>query len=134
MKKVFLLLILLSCTIIPSVKFDKVSFNVELARTVEEQEKGLMFRDSMPDNHGMIFLFNAEMERSFWMKNTLIPLDMVFLDKNMTVKEVKANVQPCKADPCEVYNSKPAMYVLEINAGLADKYQIKEGAKMILRQ
>ena len=134
MKRALLLLLLLSCTAVPSVNFDKVSFTVELARTVEEQEKGLMFRDSMPDNHGMIFLFDDQTERSFWMKNTLIPLDMIFLDKNMSVVEVKANVPPCKADPCEVYNSKPAMYVLEINAGLSEKYIIVEGSKMSLRK
>lgn len=118
------------------VTFDNgVSFEIEIARTPAEQSKGLMFRESMPENHGMLFIFNEESSKTFWMKNTLIPLDMIFLDGNMMVVEVKANVLPCKADPCPTYPSeKPAKYVLELNAGAAEKKNIRVGMKADLRE
>ncbi len=130
MKRFLLLLLLLSCTTsTPTVSFDNVKFSVELAKTPAEHEKGLMFRDSLPDDKGMLFVFEDEAPRSFWMKNTLISLDMVFLDKGMGVVDVKHNVPPCKEDPCPSYNSSaPAMYVLEINSGLAQKYKITAGS------
>lgn len=120
-------LFLLACTS-PSVVFDNVSFDVEMAQTSEERAKGLMFRESMPENHGMLFVFEEDAPRSFWMKNTLIPLDMIFIDGNMTVVDVK-NAVPCKEDPCSTYSAH-GTYVLEINAGLAEKYGIKAGSRM----
>ncbi|VVB80979.1 putative ACR [uncultured archaeon] len=121
------LILLISCSV-PAVTFDNVSFSVEVAQTQQEKARGLMFRESMPDNHGMLFVFDKSGPLSFWMKNTLIPLDMVFIDGNMTVVDVKTAV-PCKADPCASYKSS-GMYVLEINAGLAEKYGIKNGSVM----
>ncbi len=120
------LLFLLACT--PNVVFDNVSFDVEIAQTPEERSKGLMFREFMPENHGMLFAFDDDVPRSFWMKNTLIPLDIIFLDGNMTVVDVK-NAVPCVEDPCSTYSAH-GKYVLEINAGLAEKYGIKSGSKM----
>jgi len=115
------------------VYFDNVSFEIELARSPAEQSKGLMFRESLSQNHGMLFIFDEESPKTFWMKNTLIPLDMIFLDGNMMVVEIKANILPCKADPCPTYPSeKPAKYVLELNAGSAEK--IVPGMKMLLRE
>lgn len=94
-------------------------FYVEIAATPEEQRVGLMFRESLPQDEGMLFIFDEESEKVFWMKNTLIPLDMVFFDSNWTVVEVKRGVLPCKDDPCERYKSLPARYVLEVNSGAA---------------
>lgn len=131
MKRILLLLLLLSCAVGPKVMFDNgAEFSVELAQTPAEKAKGLMNRSSMPENHGMLFIFNNEAPRSFWMKNTLIPLDMIFLGANMSVIEIKSNVPPCEADPCPTYTSLPAMYVLEINAGLSEKSGIKIGSLM----
>jgi len=102
--------------------------DVEIADTKEERTKGLMYRDSMNDNHGMFFVFDNEEKLSFWMKNTLIPLDMIFFDSNYRVVHVQKNARPCKADPCEVFPSiKPAKYVLEVKAGTSDRLEIKEG-------
>ena len=130
-KRFLLLLLLLSCTVVPKVVFDNgVKFDVELAQTSAEKAKGLMYRSSMPENHGMLFIFDAVAPRSFWMKNTLIPLDMIFIDSEMKVVEIKSNVLPCEADPCPTYTSLPAMYVLEINAGLSEKSGIKIGSLM----
>jgi len=67
------------------------------------------------------------------MKNTLIPLDMIFIDSELKVVEVKANVMPCMGDPCPQYKSVPAMYVLEINGGLAEKKGIKAGSFVTLK-
>ena len=67
----------------------------------------------------MLFIFDEQSPKTFWMKNTKIPLDMVFLDSNWTVVEIKRDVPPCFEDPCERYTSLPAQYVLEVNAGAA---------------
>jgi hypothetical protein len=136
MKKVLLVLLLISCAAAPTLYFDNgVSFEVELARTSAEQQTGLMNRESMPENHGMLFIFEENGPKTFWMKNTLIPLDMLFLDEDMAVVEIKANVPPCKADPCATYPSeKSAKYVLELNAGSAEKNGIQVGAKANLRE
>ncbi len=134
MKRVFFLLLLLSCSAVPNVSFDNgASFTVEPARTNEEKAKGLMHRESMPTDHGMLFVFDKDAPRAFWMKNTLIPLDMIFIDEEWKVVEIRADVQPCKEDPCPTYPSKPAKYVLEINGGLAGKTGIQVGSKMSLR-
>ncbi len=128
MKRILSLLLLLSCTSSKVVFDNGAEFTVEYARTTEEMQKGLMFRDSMPDNHGMLFVFDDVSPRTFWMKNTLIALDMIFVDENMSVVEIKSNVPPCGEDSCQQYTSKPAKYVFEINAGLAEKNGIKVGS------
>jgi len=131
-KKVLLLLVLFACTPSPSVHFDDTMFTVEIAETSEERSKGLMFRESMREDHGMLFIFDEVAPRSFWMKNTLISLDMIFLDDTLVVVDIKQNVPPCEADPCPAYSSSlPAMYVLELNAGIAEKEGIVLGSRML---
>lgn len=106
-------------------------FIVELADNDETRTRGLMFREHMGKEHGMLFTFPAEMPLAFWMKNTLIPLDMLFFDKQQRLVSVQQNVPPCKADPCSTYPSAgPAMYVLELNAGQAAKLGVKPGDKL----
>jgi uncharacterized protein len=90
-----------------------------------------MNRKSMDHLHGMIFIFETLDQKQFWMKNTLIPLDMIFLDKDYKVVHIVKNAQPCKKDPCDILPSvKPSMFVLEVNAGIADETQLKEGDKV----
>jgi uncharacterized membrane protein (UPF0127 family) len=102
---------------------------LELALTPDETATGLMFRPSLADNRGMLFLFNRSRVPTFWMKNMLIPLDLVFLDDNGAVVDVIADVPPCAADPCPNYPpSAPAWAVLEINAGSAAAHGIEAGA------
>ena len=134
MKRALLLLLLISCSSVPSVTVENHKFEIEIARTSEEHQKGLMFRESMPENHGMLFIFDGEQEREFWMKNTLIPLDMLFIGKDMKVVEIKADVPQCITDPCPIYKSKPAKYVLEINGGAAEKNGIKLSSEVVLRE
>ena len=124
-------LLLFACSSQPKVSFDSVSFKVELALTHDEMAKGLMFRESLPSDRGMLFVFDDEKPRTFWMKNTLIPLDMIFMDGNMTVVHV-AEAYPCEVDPCETYSSPPAMYVLEVNKGLSKENNIVIGSRAYL--
>lgn len=106
----------------------KVEYTVEIAATREEREKGLMFRNELPQKHGMFFSYNTPGRLTFWMKNTLIPLDMIFFDANYRVVYIQKNAQPCKSEPCEIYGPKnPTQYVLEISGGESDSVGIKIG-------
>jgi hypothetical protein len=104
---------------------------VELAVTETERAQGLMFRESLAADAGMLFLFDGLEVRPFWMKNCHFPLDIVHLTKDGTVVDVLANVPPCPADPCP--NHTPAAAsdtVLEVNAGAAAKGGLAPGAKV----
>jgi uncharacterized protein len=102
--------------------------SVEIAADDASREHGLMDRTSMPADHGMLFVFPASTVQTFWMKDTLIPLDMLFLDAHRKLVTVLGDVPPCKADPCPIYPSTdPARYVLELNAGVAAKLGVRKG-------
>ncbi len=106
-----------------------VAFSVQVARDEQTRAEGLMYRQDMPMNEGMIFLFDKEQPLTFWMKNTLIPLDMIYMDKDWKVVSIQKQAQPCTADPCVLYPSmQDAQYVLEINGGLSDKLGIRQGS------
>ncbi len=122
-----LLLFILSCSY-NTVTFDnEASFQIELAETIEERERGLMNREELDDERGMLFIFPDEQMRTFWMKNTKIALDIIFLDENMTVVNV-FEAEPCTIDPCQTYSA-TAKYVLEINKGLAKEKAISSGSR-----
>lgn len=113
---------------INKVCFKQQCFGVEIVKTVVERERGLMFRESLNSNSGMLFVFDRVGIYNFWMKNTLIPLDIIWIDENMNVVYLKENTVPCKVENCEIYiPEKEALYVLEINAGEAEKNMIKIG-------
>ncbi len=108
----------------------KTEIGVEVADIRDERTKGLMYRKSLPEDQGMFFIFEKNKPLTFWMKNMLIPLDMVFFDHNYKVVKIVKNAQPCKKEPCESYPSEvPAIFVLELNAGTADDIKLKEGDK-----
>ncbi len=103
-------------------------FDVEVADTEIKRAIGLMNRTNLPEKSGMLFIFGSERTVSFWMKNTLIPLDMIFISEDKKIVNIKRQAQPCKTLDCESYKSeKPVKYVLEINGGLSDKLGIREG-------
>jgi YVTN family beta-propeller protein len=105
---------------------------VEVPDDREEFARGLMFRKHLPWNAGMLFAFDDEGTRRFWMKNTLIPLDMVFFDSSSKIIDIKENVPPCKQEECPTYPSKePAQYVLEVNAGFVQEKGIKIGDGLV---
>lgn len=111
-----------------SVAFKGERFSVELATTPEEQALGLMFRESLPDDHGMLFIFPGEARRSFWMKNCRIALDIFYFDEDLKLVSVSENARPCRSARCPSYPSAgPAKYVLELNAGKAAELGAKAG-------
>ncbi len=117
-----------------SVELGGKTFVVEIADTSEKQALGLMFRDSMEADQGMLFIFPKEVPRSFWMKNTRIPLDIMYFDKELTMVSISADTPPCKVRRCPSYPSEgPAMYVLELNAGMAKTLGVGVGDKLTLR-
>jgi uncharacterized membrane protein (UPF0127 family) len=117
----------------PSVELGGRSFSVEIADTQEEQALGLMFRDSMPADEGMLFIFPNEAPRSFWMKNTRIPLDIMYFDKELKMVSISANTPPCRVSRCPSYPSTgPAMYVLELNAGKALELGVGPGDQLVI--
>ena len=111
-----------------TVKLHGHRIHVEIAADDASREHGLMNRISMPADHGMLFVFPDSQIRTFWMKDTLIPLDMLFFDADRKLVTLLSDVPPCKADPCATYSSTaPARYVLELNADAASKLGIREG-------
>jgi uncharacterized protein len=106
---------------------------LESAKTYKEKEIGLMGRTHMDDNHGMIFIYNSVGLRSFWMKNTLISLDMIFL-KNNKIIDIIENVPPCISFPsCPSYGpDQVANQVIELNAGKAKQLKLDKGQSITL--
>lgn len=102
------------------------SVTAELAVTDEERQRGLMFREKLLPDQGMLFVFEEEGLYSFWMKNTLISLDMLWINKDRRIVHIARNVPPCKEDPCPSYSpERPGLYVLELAAGAADRIGFK---------
>jgi uncharacterized membrane protein (UPF0127 family) len=112
----------------PDVKLKGERFIVEVVETPEKQALGLMFRDSIPDDHGMLFIFPVEGMRSFWMKNTRIPLDIIYFDAGLKLVSVAEDARPCRTQRCPSYPSEgPAKYDLELNSGKAAKLGLEPG-------
>jgi uncharacterized membrane protein (UPF0127 family) len=101
---------------------------VEVAAEDKQRQTGLMFREHMGDDEGMLFAFPTERYNNFWMHNTLIPLDMFFIDSDWTVVGVVENATPLTDDPRGV--DKMSRYVLEVNAGFAARHGFGPGAKV----
>lgn len=111
-----------------SVCFATHCYAVELAMTPETMMRGLQNRTTMPVDHGMLFVFPNSDKHSFWMKETLIPLDMIWLDYAKRVVYIAPNVKPCVSDPCPTYTpTQSSMYVLELNAEQAKTIGLSVG-------
>ncbi len=106
-------------------------FWVEIADDEEERQKGLMFRESLGADRGMLFDFGRPVPGSFWMKNTMVPLDIIFIGEDGRVRNVGANTIPFSTQP--VLSDGPIRYVLEINAGQAATLGIDGGDKVVHR-
>jgi len=115
--------------------FKDACFEVELAKNEEERAKGLMFRKELEENKGMLFVFEKEEIYPFWMKNTFLPLDIIWIDKNFRVVYISKNTLPCGQDPsCQSINpGKNAKYVLEIKGGMAEKIGLKTGERIVFK-
>ena len=128
---VLLLLLLQGCLKTATVEIeDKAVVQVEVANTYEKITRGLMYRSHLPENAGMLFLYPEERELSYWMKNTFIPLDIIYINADFEIVDIHHAV-PCEKEPCPYYTSKvPAQYVLEVNAGFAQEKGIEEGSRV----
>ena len=104
------------------------AFSVEVMRTPDQQARGLMFRRYMPDDRGMLFAFGRNEPVFMWMKNTYIPLDMVFITEQGTVLRIEENTEPFSTDI--IYSGGDAIAVLELNAGEASRIGLKPGDRV----
>jgi uncharacterized protein len=101
------------------------AIDIEVADDNAEREQGLMYRDTMAENAGMLFLMETEEIQTFWMKNTVLPLDIIFVDSDRRIVSIHRNCTPYSLD--QIPSVKPALYVVEVNAGYTVKYGIKTG-------
>lgn len=107
-------------------------FNVTIAGTPAERERGLMFVTKMKPDAGMFFIFEQNGIYPFWMKNTLLPLDIIWIDENGEISFIKHSAQPCFEYSCPVISpATEARYVLEVNAGAAERLQLQTGDAVI---
>ncbi len=113
---------------------ETITIHAELAVTPAEQEIGLMHRTALDPSAGMLFIFPESRVLSFWMKNTLIPLDVIFFDADGKFVSV-STMEPCTADPCMTYASAgSAMYALEVNKGFAEENKVGEGWRIVVKE
>ncbi len=128
---VFFIILVLGCVVQKTdsavVNFSgRTAITVEIADSPAEWQEGLMHRSVLPEGKGMLFIFPDEGQRSFWMKNTLIPLDMIFVSANYTIIDINKNAQPCSV--CDSYRSSGrAKYVIEVNANFTSEHNISIG-------
>ena len=111
--------------------FEVAAFDVELAVTPEQRARGLMGREHLGDREGMLFIYEVEGLHGFWMRGMVIPLDILWIDADGVVAGVTANVSPApEGTTPEIYSPpRPILYVLEINAGLAEPVGIRAGSQ-----
>jgi uncharacterized protein len=114
---------------VTTVELGGQTFTVEVAADDYSRMRGLMFRDTLAQDHGMLFVFDSEQPLAFWMKNTRIALDILYFDEGLRLVSIAANTPPCTTPFCPSYPSgRPARYVLELNAGIADGLALEPGA------
>ncbi len=108
-------------------------YQVELAQDDASRARGLMFRDRMDGDRGMLFIHDRQEPQAYWMKNTRIPLDILYFDDGRRLVSQQRDVPPCSAgDACPPYPSfRPARYVLELNAGQAEKLKLEDGTELV---
>ena len=109
-----------------------ITFNVEVAKTIEERRTGLMYRKKLYNNEGMLFIFPREKIIQLWMKNTYIPLDVIFISENKVIVDIKKNME--KLSKTIVKSKVKSRYALEFNAGLINKLGIEIGDKVLFNE
>ena len=109
-----------------------ITFNVEVAKTIDERRSGLMYRKKLLNNEGMLFIFPREKIIQLWMKNTYIPLDVIFISENKVIVDIKKNME--KLSETIVKSKVKSRYALEFNAGLINKLDIEIGDKVLFNE
>jgi len=102
--------------------------DVEFAESDYEHQTGLMYRETMKENQGMLFIYNSERVRNFYMKNTYIPLDIIYYEADSTLVSIQKNTTP--RDETSLPSEGPAQYILEVNGGLSDEWGLEKDDKM----
>jgi uncharacterized protein len=109
-----------------------VRVDVDVAKTDAQRSRGLSGRRYLGDYEGMLFVFQSVVNSPFWMKDMLIPLDIMFIDSQNYIVDIKENQQPCSANYCPPISSKDSfMYVLEVNAGFCEENSIEDGYRVV---
>lgn len=130
----FLGIILITASNIKQLKkvcVGELCIQAEVVQTDKARQKGLMFRKSMPQDRGMLFIFEKEALLSFWMKNTRFPLDIIWIDRNKKIVDIYEYALPCK-DVCKTITAQVnAQFVLEVNAGFTKSHGIKIGDSLV---
>ncbi|MGH8005679.1 MAG: DUF192 domain-containing protein [Candidatus Binatia bacterium] len=109
---------------------DPIRVSVEIADTAEKRNFGLMYRNELPELHGMLFLFPREAPLSFWMKNTPLPLDIIFINATHTIVSIAQNTTPFSPKPLP--SGSPAQFVLEVNGGFCQRHGVAVGDRVAL--
>lgn len=117
------------------VKFpDGARFRAEVATTKFDMTRGMMFRDSLPPEQGMLFIHGEPGKYPYFLYQVRIPLDLIWLDQNRIVTEIVTNVDPCKSESAvkcpQIGGNRRSLFVLELNAGVADKHKLKPGDRL----
>ncbi|MFN7116542.1 MAG: DUF192 domain-containing protein [Saprospiraceae bacterium] len=108
------------------------AIDIEIADDDMTRTQGLMWRRSLADNHGMLFIMDMQEEQAFWMRNTYIPLDIIYVNDQFEIVRIRANTQPQTLN--QVTSNAPALYVVEVNAGFTEQHGIKEGDKIAFQR
>lgn len=134
MKRVFMVFFILfspSCfgQEVKEVCFKDACVHAEIADTPAQRQKGLMYKKALLESQGMLFIFKEEARHGFWMKNVNFPLDIIWMDGDRKVVDIKPDLQPCQeTEICSsFFPADKALYVLEVNSGFSDKHKIKIG-------
>ena len=130
------LVFLTSCTKYETIFIDngveRIKIKAEIADTQEKMERGLMFRKHLGENKGMFFTFKDEGTYAFWMKNTLIPLDIIFISKDFKIMEI-VRAEPCEEEPCKTYQTASySKYILEVSGNFTARNGIDIGDTVII--
>jgi len=115
---------------VKKIQFNNISLKAEVASEPQDRERGLMFRDSLNEDEGMLFIFKTPQVCYFWMKNMRFPIDIIWLSEDKEILGLNQNLLPCN-DLCDSISSKkPVKFVLEVNAGFIQRHMVKIGDQL----
>lgn len=114
-----------------NIKINNFQVDAEIADTIKKRAEGLSGKNSLSEEQGMLFIFSKPGKYSFWMKDMDFPIDIIWINKDLEIVEIKKNIAP-DSFPKSFFSSKLSQYVLELKSGTTEKYNIKEGDKVVI--